>query len=68
MPIEYDHGRDPGLTLYDAEPVRHQNPRSSESAEDIGGMTKAELVSLAEERGVDSSGSKAELAERLGAG
>jgi hypothetical protein len=31
-------------------------------------MTKAELVSLAEERGVDSSGSKAELAERLGAG
>jgi hypothetical protein len=68
MPIEYDHGRDPALTLYDPEPVRHQNPRSAGAAEDIGSMTKAELVTLAEERGVDSSGTKSELAERLGAG
>jgi hypothetical protein len=68
MPIEYDHGRDPGLTLSEPEPVRHHSPRSAEPAEDIGGMTKAELVSLAEERGVDSSGTKSELAERLGAG
>ena len=68
MPREYDHGRDPKLTLSEPEPVRVYNPRAAATSEDLAGMTKAELVTLAEERGVDSSGSKAELAERLGAG
>lgn len=34
--------------------------------EDYGGMAKSELVLRAEAAGVDSSGTKAELAERLG--
>jgi hypothetical protein len=32
---------------------------------DLSTLTKAELVSLAEERGIDSSGTKADLIARL---
>lgn len=32
----------------------------------LGDMLKADLVSLAESRGIDASGTKAELLERLG--
>lgn len=42
-----------------------EGDKEDDDAPDIEGMSKAELVALAEERGVDSSGKKADLIERL---
>lgn len=71
----YDHGRDPKLETQDEMETRvHRDGDFYDSppgititeSEDLESMTKAELVELAESRGVDSSGTKAELVDRLG--
>ena len=41
-------------------------PEPIEAATDYSTLTKAELVSLAEEQGIDSSGTKADILGRLG--
>jgi SAP domain-containing protein len=40
--------------------------RSRVATKDVASLKKDELVKLAEERGVDTSGTKAEITERLG--
>lgn len=51
----------PGNAEVAAEPAAEAEPAEP----DYAGMKKDELVALADERGVDSSGTKAEIAERL---
>jgi SAP domain-containing protein len=40
-------------------------PEATPPAPDLAALKKAELVELADERGVDSSGTKADIIERL---
>lgn len=50
------------------DPAEPDELQASESGEDdLHGLTKAELVELAQERGVDPAGTKAEIIERLSA-
>lgn len=73
MPTEYDHGRGTPLDVPEVEPTRvHRDgdfydspPAITLADEDLDSMTKAELVELAEQRGVDSSGTKSELVAAL---
>lgn len=46
-------------------PALKQNAAPAAPAPDLTSLKKAELVELADERGVDSSGTKAEILERL---
>lgn len=41
-------------------------PQTDEPDGELVGLSKAELVALAEERGLDASGTKADLIERIG--
>lgn len=61
----YDHGRDPKLEVSDDVPPTRTH-RGGDEPTDLHSLTKAELVALAEQKGVDSSGSKADLVGRLG--
>lgn len=75
MPTEYDHGRGTPLDVPEVEPTRvhrdgdfYDSPPAitgPDEDEDLDSMTKAELVELAEQRGVDSSGTKSELVAAL---
>jgi hypothetical protein len=57
------HVRWLGETKATAKPIVLAEPFTS--APDYAAMTKAALVGLAERAGVDTSGTKAEIAERL---
>lgn len=78
MPREYDHGRDPAFEPSE-QPDAVRTHRVDEfyatppaatvfGQDDLEQLNKADLVELAEERGVDSSGTKAELIARLSGG
>jgi|GEM_PF-6661911 len=49
----------------EAEPAEVAVTLAEPAESNLGGLNKAELVAAAEERGIDSSGTKAEILERL---
>jgi len=61
-PVRY-HAAKPLQTTAAPEP---EVIETAEAAEDYSTLTKAELVQLADEQGLDSSGTKADILGRLG--
>lgn len=55
----------PKITQHDGANPPKPKPVSEVETVNYGALTKSELVALADERGLDSSGTKAELSARL---